>query len=787
MNTPPKDAIKPDGLTPDSFGPNESQESSELSLRQMIRVFRRRRKAIAWTVGIVMAIVVILSLVLPTTWSATSTIELQQANSDPITAELGEAASALTGESDLQTELNTETSILEDPRVGVEVLEKMHFADRALKHGLPFWHHDVKVALSQHKPLHDDAVGREYLLKYFENNLDIENISDTSLLTITYTDKDPKFSADVTNTLVRQYISDTLDRRNVMTADASDWMGTQLENLRKQVEVSQQNLVDFEKQSGFIVLPGTPVSSSTSSTTPSASSSTTEANLQSPLLNRLLSLNQTLVQAQANRIESEAIYRVAKTQDPDAIAALAPTMTSGASSGAAANLFSALLALRSQEITLKQQLASNAQEYGAKNPHVVDIKDQISYIDTEIQKEDVRILNTAASDLQMAKDAESHINDEVNEMIKQAGGINDSAVHLAILQQEADSTRELYEDLYTKLEEAKLAEETASSNISVISYALPGYKPHFPNWLINIPVGLVGGLFLGVIVAFVREALNDLIVSSAQVETLTRIPVIGIVPKMKSSVAAGKDDESTRHKLQAGGFDKMKGPATFELVESLRSLRTAILLSRPGEAPHSVVMASALPGEGKSTLTFNLSVAFASMGTRVLMVDGDMRKPTLHLLAGAQNKMGLSGILSSSEDVQNAIVEVSGIPNLSLLTAGAAPPNPSELLASNRFAEILAKLESSYDIVFLDSPPTLVTSDALIMSSRATGVIDVLRSGKSTRPSMLRVADAFQRAGANIIGFVLNCVDTKSSEFYYEYGYYGKSYYGEEGNEKTKS
>jgi capsular exopolysaccharide synthesis family protein len=778
MSSNPHPSAVPSALDPGSAAFAGGLEGEDLSFRQAIRILRKRYRGILLVAAVCLALVVAICLILPAQYQSTSTIELAQNQSDPMSGELGEVASSLTGQSDLKTDLATAENVFQDPLLGTEVLERLHVEDRIYDKGLPFWQKGKIPDKAHRRPLREDAVAREYLLKAFEKKLNIEEIPDSRLLKIGYKDPDKNFSAEVVNTIVDQYIRDTLSRRNIVTLQASEWMAGQLDELRKQVEAAQQKLVDFQKKSGFIAVPsmGMTGGSVASGGIPQASSG---PELHSPLLDRLLSLNAILVQDQANRITMEAIYRVAQTQDPNAIAAMASSLATGTGSGGGqSNMLSGLLALRAQEIGLKQQLAATSNAYGPKNPHVTQINQQIDYLQTEIKQEDARILATAASNVKMAEAAENGTKKEVDDLTQQADGINDSAVRLAVLQQEADSTRALYEDLFTKLQEARMAQETQASNVAVISVALPSAKPKFPNWFLLIPVGIGGGLVLGVIAAFIRETLDDTIVTTTQIENITRIAVLGLIPLYEPSAPRpGRKKPATGVQPPVFADPVMDEPRS-QAAEAYRSLRTTILLSQPGSAPRKLLLTSALPREGKSTTSYNLAACFAMMGKRVLLIDADMRRPGLHLRAGVANTNGLSTLLTSSANPSDVIVQLPSAENLFFLPAGITPPNPTELLASPVFGELIDSLSKQYDHVFIDSPPALLVADPVIIATKVDGVIIVVRSGAATRPTLLRVTESVTRNKANLLGFVLNAVNTESADYYHAYGYYGGSYTG---------
>ncbi len=789
-------AHMPSSLEPDHPSFDDGLESQDLSLRQAIRVLRARYRFILAVASACVLLVVLASIILPVKYQATSTIELKQEQNE-LGGQLGEVASSLTGTDDLKVDLKTAKSVFQDPALGLEVLERMRSGVLKVPSDSSF----MAVNARDKTPatsLRDNPAAREALLGRFEAHLVVEEIPGTRLLQVTFKDKDAKFAADVANAAVDQYIKDSLKHRNDSTAESTEWMASQLDELRKQVEAAQMNLSDFQKRSGFIVVPSAGGGGS--------GASSGGSQLHSTLLDRLLAFNLALVQAQGARIAQEATYRVLKTGDPAAIDAFASTAlssgipsgpASGSASGASGsggtggsqpvNALSGLVALHQQQIALKQQLAADYQTYGAKNPHIVDLHNQIDYLDTEIKAETARALSSAKTSLEIAQQTEADAKKEVEDLERQANGINDSGVRLAILQQEADSSRALYEDLYTKLEESRLAEETQSSNVLVISEALRPATPTFPKWGMNIFGGILVGLVLGAMFAFLRESLDETISTSAEIESLTQTAVIGIIPKFQPTASA----KNVKPETEAGGAtpqqDGVMGQRNSEAGEAYRELRTTIQLSQAGSPPRRLLVTSPLPGDGKSTTCYNLASGFALLNKRVLLLDADMRKPSLHKRTGIRPAKGLSSLLTSSVDLASLVLPVPGVENLFFLGAGPLPPNPAELLTAPPFAKLIHDASEQYDLVIIDSPPALMVSDSSIISGSVDGVVIVACAGRSTRTALQRTLRNLRRHHAKVLGVVLNMVNTKSSEYYYAYGYYGGKYYGEESNEENKS
>jgi succinoglycan biosynthesis transport protein ExoP len=747
-------------------------EGEDISFQQAFRVIRKRRYIILGLVVACGGLALLASCMLSPYYKAKALVEIEKQQGDPMASALGQLAGSLGGTDDTKTEIQTQVSVLQSDALAIETMHQTRFGDH-VKH--PWWEQlEAKLWRGPSEPAFREAAEREAMLTYFSDRLTVTPIPDTRLIEVTFEDTDPVYSAILTNALVNQYIRDRLGRRNLTTIQASEWMSNQIADLNKQVEAAQQRLIDYQRKSGLIVSPGA---------TSNSAQPGTSASVSSPVLDRLTQLNKDLVSSRELRITREAIYVLAKSGDADALVNMAAGQSSAAlGQNSQSGALNGLSALRQQEVTLKLQLSSALQSYGPKNPHLVDLDGQLLEIHRQIDQEIQGVIGGAGLDYQVALKAEGGIQQAYDREEQEAYKVNDSQIHLAVLQQEADSTRVLYEDLFTKLQESKLSVGTQSSNVAVISNALRPARAAHPKKGLNTGIGIGAGMFLGVVLAFVLDNCDDAIGSGTQVEELTGFPVLGLIPQFESTVRPSR--RKSDHSVKGASVLRALIPAepTSEAGEAYRVLRTAILLSQAGSPPRTILIASSVPKEGKSTTTYNLAVCFASLGIKVLALDADFRKPSLHRMSGTPNLNGLSNVLTSSLDPSQLIVSDAKVSNLHLLTAGPTPPNPAELLGSQAFETLLAGLVTRYDLVLIDSPPALLVADSVIISAKVDGTLVVLRSGKTTRPLLLRVTSILQRNRANILGYVLNAVDTGSPDFYYSYGYRSGEYYEEKAN-----
>lgn len=757
-------------LRPENRAAVGELETEDFTLRQAVRILRKRKQVVFGVCLVCGFLSLLISLVLRPYYGSIATIQISSEKSNPMSGALGALAGSLGGEDDLKIELQTNASILQSDALGLEVMDHVHFEE----------HHNQGLHLFGLKherrpgerglPLDAAPYAREKLLKAFESHLTITPLQNTRLIQVAFEDPDPKFAANVANVLVELFVKDRIKRRNFSTIEASDWMSGEITSLNKEVQAAQERLNAYQKKSGLIAMP---TGGSSQAALSGGISSNGNPPVRSPILDRLMQLNQNLVQAETARISREAIYRVAQAGDIDALSNMAAEMNLGGNTDSSqSDLFAGLQVLRGQQTSLKLDLSTALHTYGAKNPHLTDTDQRLQAIDREIKAEVGRIRDRAKLDYDIARKNESEIRRAYDALEHEANNTNDAMMKLAILQQEADSSRFIYQDLYTKLQESKLSEGTQSSNVSVINPALSSATPLHPKKILNTAIGFIVGLILGMVIAFIIESFDDAIVTTVEVEQLTGVPVLGMIANFFNAPTVR---ESNKRPAGAGPPSSDARPDQ-RAWEAYLTLRTNLLLSQAGSPPRTLLVTSSLSGEGKTTTTYNLAMAFAVMGKRVLAIDADLRKPSLHKYSHLSNKKGLSNLVTSSMNPSEAIQQSHINENLFLLTSGPLPPNPTELLGSVSFSGLLESFLQQFDFVLIDSPPTMLVADALIISPKVDAVIVIVRSGKTTRPVLLRVTESLQRHAGNFVGFVLNAVDSTSPEHYYTYGYYGESY-----------
>jgi polysaccharide biosynthesis transport protein len=584
----------------------------------------------------------------------------------------------------------------------------------------------------EHLPAHT----RILLLAAFREALRIEAVPKTELIEVRFRARDPQLAADGVNALTNAYIERNFRTRYEATLQASDWLSKQLDDLRKSVEGSQQRFTEYQKKSGIIGTDDT----------------------HNVFIVQLDELNKQMAGAEAERILREARVRVAVAGNPELIADVAPTGT--------------LAILRAQQADLKNQYAELSAKFGSAYPRVEQVSTQLRQVQDAIIAEIKEVRGQLEEEYQAASTTEQMLAAELEVQKQKAYKMNDAGIQFAILKRDVDSSRDLYEGLMKKLKEAGILAGLHSTNVDVIDPAEVPIKPAEPRILLNVAVACFLGMFGGVGLALLLENLDNTITAPESGDTLANMPMLGVVPHMTLS--------GNRSHKQVSGAEAdlpflLSGPDS-QFAEALRALRTTLLLSSPGAPPKVIIVSSAAPGEGKTTMSINLALTLAQKGARVLLVDADMRRSGAQGRLGMQGVRGLSSCLAGSMDAHELIKPLSGETNLDVLPSGPRPPNPVELLDSERMRRLLEQWRDHYNHIVIDTPPLVGLSDALVLCPFSDAVLLVARSAHTSRQSLLRARDILVRINAHTVGVIINDLNLESVDYYDYNGYYGSKY-----------
>ncbi len=590
----------------------------------------------------------------------------------------------------------------------------------------------------------DEPGVRQGMLGALQGDITIAAISKTDIVRISCRTLNPQLSADIVNKLVREYIQRSFQSRYDATKLVSNWLSNQLGDLKQQVESSQAQMIDLGKRLGVLGF--------------DTSHNEITAGIDD--------LTRAASQAQINRIVVESRYRVLTGMDPNALDASIGTIGSGNSG--------ALAGLRGQRESLLAQLAGVDVTAGPNLPKVRAIHAQAAELDREIADEQNRLLIQSKEDLVAARANETQTRGALEAAKSDAYKLRDDLVEYTIRQREFESNRSLYEGLLQRLNTAGVQAGLDSQEVDIVDNAVPPIGPSLQPTSSIVIVDVVVALGLAVVLAFILESLDTSLSSVAEIESISGLPSLALIPKARRPSDTAGQTPAQRNLVV------LTNPKS-QFAEAFRALRTSLLLSVAGREPQVVLLTSATPSEGKTTASLNLAAVLAQRDVRVLLIDADLRRPTVHHRFGMNGKIGLTSVLTGSVSLKDAVQIVADLPSLDVLASGPVPPFPTEMLSSDAMRRLLGEARGIYTHVVMDSPPLLSVTDSVVLAREADTVVLIVRHGKSTKHAVRRARDLLIRSGARLAGIALNAVDLSSPEYYSYYGYSGYAGYGSTG------
>ncbi|GHA85234.1 hypothetical protein GCM10009069_05450 [Algimonas arctica] len=569
----------------------------------------------------------------------------------------------------------------------------------------------------------DRVTRREVAARKIQENIRVEPEGRSRLVKVTYISPGRNEAASIANAIVDNFIESTLERRYNATAYARKFLTERIVQSRTALEQFELEVVGYAEDAGILDVP-------------------TGENRTTPLeASTILSLNAELAQAQSRTTELEQAYLAARD--------------SSASEQTLKN--SEIQELMSEKRELEDEYQQLIQSRGPSHPDVLNIQSRLDAINPAIAEIKAQIIAAEEAKFLAAQTQEAVLRQRFNELRSNLSEDRTKRVNYTILQRNVDTARSQYDALLQRLKEVSIAGGVGSSQISVVDRALPPRVPFEPSLTRNVLQAVILSLALGVGLAFGLSFIDDTIKVPDDIKKALSLPVLAVVPKT---------DEK-----EGSIADQFSNPRS-AVAEAYYSGRTALEFSSESGTPKSIILTSTNPGEGKSSTVMALGIAFSKIGKKVLIIDADMRKPSF--VADKADSIGLSGLLTSKDELSENIIS-SKMEGLYLLPSGVIPPNPSQIISSDRLRQIIREAEGTFDLVLVDAPPVLGLTDALTLSSVCQATIVVMKSGKIRKPSARRTVDRLKDVNANIIGAVLNQFDAKrtgydSGYYYYAYG-----------------
>ncbi len=730
LNSPARSAWSPSLLEQESSEPYEN-------IHDLLSVLRARWTAVLSCALGCLTLGVLACFFLTPKYTATASLEVNREGTATSGVFSPEGSSL---PEDVKTEVETDTSVLQSSGLALEVIERLHLPLQA-----PF----RSVHIKQEAGLSLDRAPktRDAYLRLFGKALKVSSVPESRLINIAFRSPDPIVAAQVANTLSETFIADTMERRLHSNATVSFWISKEIETLRDRVRESEQALADFEHKTG---LAGIDVQPSTQAG--GQSGLPTEAH--NAVLDRLNSLNTELTAAEASRISAETIAKLTQSQDPEVVLGLGSLALAG-SGGSQAGGLELLRGLRTQQTSIRLELADLQTRYGAQNPRLIQLNSQAQTLDSEIAAEMSRLRTRAENDFRYAQQNEDALRGQLAKQQHLADKFTDDAVQLELLSQEALSNRTLYQSLYSQLNQANVAAGIHATRLDLVDRALVPGSSSSPNYLLLLGASLGAGILLGGSLAFLQQGTDKAVRIARDVESTVHLPVISQLPALAE----------TKGTASIFGHASIIASPRSLFAESCRSLCTAVVGMLDAGSEHRVLLVSSpMPGDGKSTVSYNLAIALAQRGERVLLIDGNMRHPSLRSFFPSNQERGLSDALTTTgTSLADRVSAHPQLPSLSLLPSGYAPELPAELFSSHAFDLLLHEARVHYRWTVIDSPPLLPFTDATIIAEKVDGVIAVARSGATSRDALKTYTKLLLRTRAPLLGFALNCVDAKTA------------------------
>jgi succinoglycan biosynthesis transport protein ExoP len=551
-------------------------------------------------------------------------------------------------------------------------------------------------------------------------------IKNSKLVNIGYMSSNPEFAALIVNSVAKAYIEDLLDMKMSTSRYAMKWLTEKAEEERAKLEKSEQALQDYQRTKDIVTL----------------------ENRIAMVPEKLSEVATKIASAESKRKELESLYAKVRQvmQNPDKAETI-PVIASDPT----------IQSLRVQILKAEQNISDMSKKFGQKHPAMITAMSDLKILREKREQEVRRVVESIRNEYDLARANEDNFRKMASQTKSETLNLNEKFIQYEALKREAETSKQLFDAIIKKIKEQDITQDIRTVDVWVVEKAEVPKAAAKPNKARNVLLGFIIGLLGGIGLAFFVEYLDNTIKSAEDVEAKLGVPVLGVVPLLKSG------EKKMEEVL-------LKEPHSV-FAENYKVLRTAILLSSAVTPPKNILVTSATPGEGKTVTSVNLAMTIAQAAHSVLLIDSDLRKPRIHKIFGLDNSKGLSTYLAGASDVN--IIHKEGALNLSIIPSGPVPPNPSELLSSGKMYELIKAVNDKFDIIIWDAAPLLTVTDSLVLSKLLDGTIIVTRAGQTTYESVSRALKSVNDIEAHFLGVVINGLDVRKNEHYYQYYNYG--------------
>lgn len=724
MNISPTLDIRPEHNA-DLLKDAEVGGAGGLNARRVWAAAYRNRWPLIATVGVFLLLSILYLIFATPIYEATASVKIEEQQTQILRSDDGNQASSVDAQRFLQTQLD----IVRSRSVALAVAREQRLIGNAgfyEKMDLPPDSGAAQPNLTARQAAEDRAAA--VLMAHMEVELPV----DSRVATISFRSPDPVLAAQIANSFAESYIRTDLQRRYDTSAYAREFISDQLGDAKQQLERAERAALAYASSARLI-------------DTSNASSNDAAAGPKSLTVARLVSLNAAYAEAVARRTQAEQKWRQAQGE----------------------NLMTLPEVLENQSVQqLVGRRAQAAAEYSEQRetrkddfPTVRKARAELNELDNQLERTAASIRGSLRSEYEAARRQEQALLSNIRSLEQETLSEQQRDVQLSILRRATDTSRSLYDTLLQRYRELSAEAGVQPNNIQLIDRATIPTKPVSPRKLVTLLLGLLAGIVSGVALAFVLEHMNDTVRTGEDVGAKLDLPLLGAVPVT--------DADSLSAELQ-----DRKSP----ISEAYSSIRTALMLSARGGLPHVLAVTSIQAGEGKTTTSFATAAGLSRIGKRVVVVDCDLRRPAVHRAFEIENKVGLTDYLSGQAGLDQ-ILQSTGQENFAVVTSGAIPPDPTELLSGALLADLVNSLRERFDAVIIDAPPILALADAVIVGSLAEGTVLVMEAGRNYHGSMRTSVDRLRKGGVRLLGAIItkqNVRDigyTYAQDYQYSYGH----------------
>jgi capsular exopolysaccharide synthesis family protein len=751
----------------EAYGRDSQEDVAQAGLMEYWRILRRRKGAVILAAFLGLVAGVLFTVPQTPVYEARTSLEIQDMNQNFLNMK---DVSPVADESTYAalTDIQTQIKILQSETLIARTVQKLRVGTavdlKAETGRVPAWRKALNL------PMPSPMDQREASLRAAANNLKVRSAGQTRIIELLFDSTMPRLAADFLNTLTNEYIDQNMEARWQMSQRTGDWLSRQLDDMRIKLEHSEDALQAYARQSGLLYT----------------------GDKQSVSEEKLQQLQTSLLAARADRIARQSKWEIAHGASPET---LPDVLNDGG-----------LQADQAKLADLQRQRAELNSIYQPEYGKVKRLDVQIEEIGKILAAERKSILERIRHDFDEASRREALLQQDYDTQARLVTADGEKSVQYNILKREVDSNRQLYDAMLQRVKESSIASAMRASNIRVVDAASTPRTPYKPSLKINGGLGLLAGLLLGIAFVIIREREDRTLQEPGEAPFWLNVPELGIIPsalergRLSNSYYSSKRVVEAKPSLSlavlAEGEPAPASPEQIELVtwqrkasmiaEAFRVVLTSLLFTgNNGSRPRVLVLTSAGPREGKSTVASNLAIALAEIKQKVLLIDADLRKPRQHEIFHVPNERGLGTLLAERPlppERLEGIVQQTRIPGLFLLPSGPSTQAAANLLYSANLPELLAKFKQEFDMVILDTPPMLLMPDARVVGRIADGVLLVFRAGLTTRDAAMASRQRFSEDETRVVGTILNGWDPKrTSNGYYGYrngyGYEGYSHY----------